>query len=142
LFSPFSFSAPLDEESLEDLVVVVADLLQELPAPDTRVLQSVAKLDRETVDVRYALSTLIDSLQVGKQTATSASRLLRATQTMVVELRRERQAAEEARFWIEQDDWDHRIAERWCATSCKDIVGGFETVCDGLRKSIEESAAA
>lgn len=142
LFSPFSFAAQLDQTDIEDMLAMLSQLAEEIPSPDSRASQGLTKFDRDTTDLIRTLTGLIDSLQMGKQMATSAARCLRTTQTMVVELRREKEKADESRFWLEKQDWDQRFRDRWCASECKDVVSGFDKVCDGLRRTIEESAGA
>lgn len=142
VFSPFALTAPLDAVDIDEILPTLFEILKDLPLPDARALQGLAKLDRETGDLLRTLAGLQDSLQMGKHTTTSAARHLRTTQAMVTELRRERERAEEAQFWIEKEGWERRLEERWCASECRDVVGGFEQVCEGLRRGLEENVAA
>lgn len=142
LFSPFGFGAPLDHQMIDDQVLpAIAQLVQDLPSPDSRSLGALSRLDRETADLVQTLAALSDSLQMGRQTTTSAARHLRSTHTMVSEMRRENDLAEQAKWRIEKEGWDYRLAERYCANECKDVVGGFEQVFEGLRKGLEEKTA-
>lgn len=142
LFSPFAFTAPLDPLDIDEVLPVLAQALQDLPSPDARALQALAKFDRETADLVHTLAGLTDSLQMGRQTTSSAARHLRSTHAMVTELRRENELAEQAKWKIEKDAWDRRLGERWCARECSDVVGGFEQVCEGLRQGLVDKMAA
>ena len=55
---------------------------------------------------------------------------------MVVELRREMEAKEEAVRWVEKGGWESRLAGRECARVCGEVVDGFEDVCDGWRERL------
>ena len=140
IFSPFAFTSPLDAIDVDEVVTLVARILEDLPMPDVRALQGLNKLDKETADLLRVLSSVLDSLQMGKQAASSAARHLRVTQTMASELRCEREQADEARFLLEKEEWNQKLQNRWCAAECRDVVNGFEQVCNGLRKGLEESA--
>jgi len=142
IFSPFALSFSVETLNVDDVLAAFEQLIEQLPVPDVRPLQSLTKLEKETADLVQTLSVLTDSLQMGKQVGTSAARHLRVTQTMTAELRREREEADEAQFWIEKDGWNQKLQARWCATECKDVVDGFEQMCDGLRKGLEEAAAS
>jgi hypothetical protein len=143
LYSPLAiFYTPLDPVVLEETVPLVEALLKDLPLPDPAPLQGVQKLDRETANVIQTLSQLTDTLQMGKHTMNTASRHLRTTQTMVVELRRERERAEAARHELAKSDWNSKIKDRWCAGECRDIMGGFESLCNSLRQNLIEAGGA
>ena len=142
LFPPIGLATPLSLVVIEELIPQMDQVLQNLPPPDSRALQGVAKLDRETADLLHTLAGLTDSLQMGKQATASAARHLRNTLTMVTQLRKESDAAEQAKYKIEKEGWDRRLGERWCASECSDVIGGFEQACEGFRRGLEESAAA
>ncbi|KAI7088593.1 hypothetical protein KC356_g3158 [Hortaea werneckii] len=139
LLSPFLvFSSGIDPELVEETAPLIEALLKELPVPDTTALQGMQKLDRETANVIHTLSQLTDTIQMGKQITNSASRHLRTTQTMVTELRREQERAELARHELSKDDMTERLSQRRCASECKDVMSGFEEVCNSLRSSLEQ----
>ena len=142
LFPPIGLATPLDLVVIEDLIPQMTQVLQCLPLPDPSALQGLSKLDRETTDLLRTLASLTDSLQMGKQATSMASRHLRNTLAMVTQLRRESDLAEQARWKIEKEGWDGKLAERWCASQCSDVVGGFEKACEGLKRGLEESAVA
>ncbi|KAL1311719.1 hypothetical protein AAFC00_001817 [Neodothiora populina] len=139
LFAPFGLATPLDMATIGEVIPEMLQLLQNLPTPDPRTLQGLAKFDRETTDLLRTLASLTDSLQMGKQATSSAARHLRSTHTMVTQLRLESDLAEQAQWKLEKEGWDKKLDERWCARECSDVVGGFEQVCEGLRRGLEES---
>ena len=137
LYSPLAvFTAPLDPFILDGTIPLIDVLLHDLPLPDPAPLQGIQKLERETANVVHTLSSLTDTLQMGKHTTNTASRHLRTTQTMVADLRRERERAEAARTELGKSDWNDKIQKRGCASECKAILGGFESKCDELRSSL------
>lgn len=142
LYSPFAFSRPLDEEAVEEALPLIDSLLQDLPLPDTTPLQGIQRLDRETSSVIQTLSHLTDTIQMGKQITNSAARHLRTTQTMVADLRRERERADLARHELAKANVAERLKARRCAATCKDVMAGFEDFCDALRSSLEHDGGA
>ena len=68
-----------------------------------------------------------------RQTITSATRRLRMATDIVVDIRRESQAQDEAVEWIEKGAWDSRLNARECRKVCGDVIGGFEEVCQSWR---------
>lgn len=142
LYSPFIFSAPLDLESVEESLPLIEALLASLPRPDTSPLLGLQKLGRETEATVQALAGLTDTLQMGKQTTNAASRHLRTTQTMVADLRRERERSEAAREELSKSPWEDRIKEGWCKSECNDVVSGFNDMCNALRESLAQSDEA
>ena len=88
------------------------------------------------MDLQSTLTYLSDTIYMARQTIISGSRKLKIASEIVVEIRREAEAREEAIRWIEKGGWDHRLAGRECARVCGDIVGGFEEVCDGWRERL------
>ena len=142
LYSPFIFSAPLDLDSVEASLPLIEALLASLPRPDTAPLIGLQKLGRETEATVQALAGLTDTLQMGKQTTNAASRHLRTTQTMVADLRRERERSEAAREELLKSPWESKIKDRWCKSECQDVVSGFDDVCKSLRESLAQSVEA
>lgn len=123
----------LDPSQIEEVLPLLDMLKDSLPHPDMMTVQKLQKLDRETLDVIQTLSTLTDTLQMGKQITNSAARHLRTTQTMVEELRRERERGESAKEDLTGSGWDAKLEKRWCGAQCGDILSGFEKRCDVLR---------
>lgn len=89
-----------------------------------------------TRDLLSTLSSLSDSLHMTRQTTSLASRRLRAAKELVYELRREADTREEGVKWVEEGQWNDRLAGRECARMCGDVVGGFEEVCNGWRERL------
>ena len=81
-----------------------------------------------------------------RQTSTQASRRLKTAFDIVAELRQDAEARDEGVRWIENGGWDGRLANRECAGLCREVVGGFEEVCNGWRErltsGVSEVAAA
>jgi hypothetical protein len=143
LFSPFGIGAPLDCQIIDEQVLpTIAQVIKDLPAPDPRSLHALSRLNHETTDLIQTLAALSDSLQMGRQTTTSAARHLKNTQTIVSEMRRESDLADQAQWRIEKENWNDRLAERYCANECRDVIGGFEQVFEHLRKGLEDNIAA
>jgi len=142
LYSPFIFSTPLDLDSVEESLPLIEALLASLPRPDTAPLLGLQKLGRETEQTIHALAGLTDTLQMGKQTTNAASRHLRTTQTMVADLRRERERCEAAREELSRSPWEGKIKDKWCKSECQDVVSGFDDVCNALRESLAQSIDA
>ncbi|KAL9130954.1 MAG: hypothetical protein Q9217_001000 [Psora testacea] len=134
LISPLSISPDL--EVIEELVPLLATLIVSLPTPTTHCFSSLHSLRSSTTDLQSTLIYLSDTIYMTRQTLTFATRKLRSALDMVVEMRREAEAREEAVRWIEKGDWDQRLAGRECARVCGDVVGGFEEVCNGWRKRL------
>ncbi|EME49584.1 hypothetical protein DOTSEDRAFT_68383 [Dothistroma septosporum NZE10] len=142
LYPMFAFTAPLDPVIIEETLPLVEALSSEIPQPDVGTLQKLQKLDRETADVVHSLAQLTDTLQMGKQSTAAAARHLRSTQTMIEELRLERERADLARHELAKSDWEDRLRTRWCGTECKDIISGFEDRCNALRGDLEQAIQA
>jgi len=51
----------------------------------------------------------------------------------VAEMKKEEEAREEGERWLTQGNWSERLRTRECAGVCRDVVGGFEQVCDDWR---------
>ncbi|KXT02760.1 hypothetical protein AC578_5464 [Pseudocercospora eumusae] len=135
------FSSTLDPVLLEETIPLVEDLVKIIPQPNMLPVQKLQKLDRETAEVIHTLTQLTDTLQMGKQITNTATRHLRITQEMVVDLRREREKTELARHELQKTDWDEKLESRWCSGQCRDIISGFEDRCNALRGELEADSA-
>ncbi|KAK4984491.1 hypothetical protein LTR50_006566 [Elasticomyces elasticus] len=140
LFGPFA--PPLDPSGTAELVPLVSDLTTALPHPSAKPLHAMARLNTSTTDLIATLASLRDSLQISKQSSTIASRRLRTTLSIVVELRQEREKSDQAECSLEKGGWGRRLEERWCARECRDVVEGFENVCEGMRMRLVQAAEA
>jgi hypothetical protein len=143
LYSPFfAYQVTLDSAAIDEMSPFLDALVHDLPRPDTAPLQGLQRLERETANVILTLSQLTDTLQMGKQITNTAARHLRTTQTMVLDLRHERERADLARHELVRDNSHEKLRSRHCAFECKEILSGFEQTCDALRMKLEQEVAA
>jgi len=94
------------------------------------------------MDLITTLNQLSDTIHMSRQTMTLASRRLRSARDLVTDMQKETIAWDEGVRWIEKGDWQARLTGRECAGICKDVVGGFEEVCQGWRDRLLASASA
>lgn len=73
---------------------------------------------------------------MGRQTSNLAQRRLKLVREAMGEWKRENELREEGIRWIERGNWDARLKERRVAVVCKDVVGGFEEICNGWRERL------
>jgi hypothetical protein len=71
-----------------------------------------------------------------RQTASVASRRLKAARETFEELKRDAQVWEDGVKWVADGQWNERLAGRECARECQDIIRGFEEVCSGWREKL------
>jgi len=131
LMSPLS--APPNPEDIEELLTLLERLIHDLPTPTSQPLSSLHSLHASTAELTSILTYLSDTLHMTRQTTSLASRRLRSATEMVIEMRREAEAREEAIRWVEKGNWENRLAGRECARMCGDVVRGFEEVCSSWR---------
>jgi hypothetical protein len=117
-------------------------VIEIMPQPTTSALASLSNLSTLTSDLIVTLNYLSDSLHMSRQTTTKATRQLRSARELVVEMRRDNEMAEESVRWIEKGDWQERLGRRECGGVCRDVVGGFEEVCNGWRERLLASVEA
>jgi len=134
LISPLSL--PPSPGTIDELLPLISSLMTLLPTPPVTTVPALRSLSNQTSDVVSNLSTLSDTLYMVRQTSTSASRRLRATKDIVETLRKELDEAEEGRQWLDHGKWDERLKQREAATVCRDVVGGFEKVCESWRNRL------
>ncbi|KZF25120.1 hypothetical protein L228DRAFT_243912 [Xylona heveae TC161] len=138
LFSPLS--VPPDGDAIDELLPILSDTATLVPQPSAAALSSLSQLSYLTTDLVRMLDHLSDSLHMSRQTTTAAARRLRSARELTAEMRRETDAREESERWIERGSWQTRLAERQCATVCREVVGGFEEVCQGWRDRLVAAA--
>ena len=131
---------PPSAEVIEELLPLLATLLATLPAPMAQCLASLQNLSASTSDLQSSLTYLSDTIYMTRQTMTWASRRLRTATDMVLEMRRDAEAREEAVRWIEKGGWDRKLGDRESGRLCGDVIGGFEQVCDTWRKRLVAGA--
>lgn len=79
---------------------------------------------------------------MNRQTMSSASRKLRTVTDLVIEMRQEAEARDEAIRWIEKGDWEKKLLGRESKNVCRDVVGGFEELCQDWRQRLVAGGAA
>ncbi|KAK6834003.1 hypothetical protein PG987_008697 [Apiospora arundinis] len=124
---------PPDAETIDELLPVLASLSDDMPRPTTSAYNSLTALHSVTSDLVQTLNYLSDTLQMSRQTTTTATRRLRTAKEMVAEMKREEELKEEGEAWLSRGNWGERLQNRECASVCRDVVGGFEEVCNSWR---------
>ncbi|KAI8627755.1 hypothetical protein F5Y19DRAFT_164639 [Xylariaceae sp. FL1651] len=125
--------APPDLETINALLPILTSVSDDMPRPATSAFDSLAALHSVTSDLVQTLNYLSDTLHMSRQTTTTATRRLRTAKEMVSEMRREEELKEEGERWLTRGNWGERLQNRECAGVCRDVVGGFEEVCNGWR---------
>ncbi|KAI0200995.1 hypothetical protein F4808DRAFT_460201 [Astrocystis sublimbata] len=125
--------APPDPETIDALLPILTAVSSDMPRPATSAFDSLAALHSVTSDLVQTLNYLSDTLHMSRQTTTTATRRLRTAKEMVSEIRREEELKEEGERWLARGNWGERLQNRECAGVCRDVVGGFEEVCDTWR---------
>lgn len=124
---------PPDPETIDDLLPILASVSDDMPRPATSAFNSLAALHSVTSDLVQTLNYLSDTLHMSRQTTTTATRRLRTAKEMVADMKREEELKEEGEMWLSRGNWGERLQKRECAGVCRDVVGGFEEVCNGWR---------
>lgn len=132
---------PQDQDT-EDILTMLTSLSNSQPRPDTQILQTLSTLNRQTTHLSQTFCDVLDSLQMSRQTSSLAARHLRSTRAMTSDIRRELERSDRAQHWLDNGDWDKKLGSRWCAMQCKDVVSGFERVCNDLRRGLEQGMMA
>ncbi|ELR05981.1 hypothetical protein GMDG_01942 [Pseudogymnoascus destructans 20631-21] len=140
LISPMN--APLDEESIEELLPLLVGLGEAMPRPDVGSLVALTGLHGVTGELIEKLGGVGDSLHMSRQTTSVAARRLREAKEMVEDLRKEEERREEGERWLRRGGWGDRLGKRECARVCGEVVGGFEEVCEGWRRRLGEGVGA
>ncbi|KAI1822838.1 hypothetical protein F4861DRAFT_359546 [Xylaria intraflava] len=122
--------APPDPETIDALTPILTAVSNDMPRPATLAFDSLAALHSVTSDLVQTLNYLSDTLHMSRQTTTTATRRLRTAKEMVSEMRREEELKEEGERWLTRGNWGERLQKRECAGVCRDVVGGFEEVCN------------
>ncbi|KAI0407515.1 hypothetical protein F4802DRAFT_554164 [Xylaria palmicola] len=125
--------APPPPETIDALLPILTAVSSDMPRPTTSAFDSLAALHSVTSDLVQTLNYLSDTLHMSRQTTTTATRRLRTAREMVSEMRREEELKEEGERWLARGNWGERLQNRECAGVCRDVVGGFEEVCNGWR---------
>ncbi|KAI0124337.1 hypothetical protein BJ170DRAFT_80328 [Xylariales sp. AK1849] len=124
---------PPDSDTIDDLMPLLVSLSDDMPRPTTAAYTSLTNLHSVTSDLVQTLNYLSDTLHMSRQTTTTATRRLKSAKEMVAEMKREEELKEEGERWLTRGNWGERLKKRECAGVCRDVVGGFEEVCNGWR---------
>ncbi|KAI2781797.1 hypothetical protein F4815DRAFT_75510 [Daldinia loculata] len=124
---------PPDPDTIDSLLPLLTSVSDEMPRPATSALNSLSALHSVTSDLVQTLNYLSDTLHMSRQTTTTATRRLRMAKEMVAEIKREEELKEEGERWLTKGNWGERLQKRECAGVCREVVGGFEEVCNGWR---------
>ncbi|KAI2608486.1 uncharacterized protein GGS25DRAFT_490495 [Hypoxylon fragiforme] len=124
---------PPDSDTIDSLIPLLASVSDEMPRPATSAFNSLAALHSVTSDLVQTLNYLSDTLHMSRQTTNTATRRLRTAKEMVAEMKREEELKEEGERWLTKGNWGERLQKRECAGVCREVVGGFEEVCNGWR---------
>ncbi|KAI0003632.1 hypothetical protein F4779DRAFT_601266 [Xylariaceae sp. FL0662B] len=124
---------PPDPETIDSLLPMLTSVSDDMPRPATSAFNSLSALHSVTSDLVQTLNYLSDTLHMSRQTTTTATRRLRTAKEMVAEMRREEELKEEGERWLTRGKWSERLEKRECAGVCREVVGGFEEVCNGWR---------
>lgn len=131
---------PPDESQIDDIIPLIDSSIAMIPQPTLSALSAIANLSNTSREVISTLNYLSDSLHMSRQITTTATRRLKGSRELVAEMRRENTARDDGMRWIETGKWEARLARRECASVCKDVVGGFEDVCNDWRAKLVKQA--
>ena len=134
LISPLAI--PPSPEMIDLLNPMLTTLIHALPQPPSTPLPSIHALTTSTSELLSTLSTLSDTLHMMRQTTTLATRRLRTAKESLGTMKKEMDEAEIGLRYIEIGDWDKSLRERKAQRVCKEVVDGFEKVCDGWRDKL------
>ena len=142
-FPLLSAMAPIpDAEAMDDLIPLLLSLSDEMPRPSTAAFDSLAALHSITADLVQTLNYLSDTLHMSRQTTSMATRRLKSAKDLVAEMRKDEELREEGERWLTRENWSERLQKRECAGVCRDVIGGFEEVCNGWRERLLAQAEA
>lgn len=126
----------MDEGQYQGLLSEVASVLSDVPRSTALALSSLAQLNKASRDVIDTIKCLSDNLHMSRQTTEAVARRLKMVKELVTELYEGLSVFEESRRWVEEGDWEARLARRESATICDDIISGFSEVCDTWRAKL------
>jgi len=131
---------PPDPETIDTLLPMLVSLSELMPRPSTGAFNSLTSLHSVTSDLVQTLNYLSDTLHMSRQTTTTATRRLKSAKDLVAELRRDEELREEGERWLDRGNWSERLRNRECAHVCREVVGGFEEVCNTWRQRLVAQA--
>jgi len=112
-----------------------------LPRPTLYITASTIHARRTTDNLLELLSTLSDSIHMVREIESTATRRLQSTRELATSLRKEFDEVEKADKLLRDGEWESRLAGRKGGKMCREMVKGFESVCDGMRAKLVEAAA-
>ena len=124
---------PPDKDFINGLLILLITLGDLMPRPATAAFNSLTQLYTSTAELVQTINYLSDTLYIIQQTTTTATRRLKSARELVLEMRREEEERKEGERWLTKRNWSERLEARECAGVCRDIVGGFEEVCNQWR---------
>ncbi|KAI4594891.1 hypothetical protein KJ359_007413 [Pestalotiopsis sp. 9143b] len=133
---------PPDADTIDELLPLLVSLSDDMPRPATAAYNSLAALQTLTSDLVQTLNYLSDTLHMSRQTTTTATRRLKSAKDMVAEMKREEELREEGERWLTKGNWGERLEKRECADVCRDVVSGFEEMCNDWRAKLVAQAEA
>jgi hypothetical protein len=137
-----AWTPPPDPETAEGLSELVSTLLLSIPRPATEVAKSLQKLRDTGFDLAKDLPPLVDTCTVTLHSTNEAKRCLHSATEKVALLRKELEEAEETQRWLERERWDERLRNREAGKTCREVVEGFEKVCEQWRERIARGGTA
>lgn len=133
---------PPDAETIENLVPLLVSLSETMPRPLTSAFNSLTALHSITSELIMTLNYLSDNLHMLRQTTTTATRRLKSAKELVAEMRRDEELKQQGERWLDQENWGERLSKRECAGVCREVIGGFEEVCNDWRERLLAQAEA
>lgn len=125
-----------------DLEILIEQLSTvALPRPTLYITASTIHARRTTDNLLELLSTLSDSIHMIRETESTATRRLQSTRELATSLRKEFDEVEKTDKLLRDGEWESRLAGRKGGKMCREMVKGFESVCDGMRAKLVEAAA-
>lgn len=111
------------------------------PRPTLYITASTIHARRATDNLLDLLSSLRDAMHMMHETESTAARRLQSTRELARALRKELDEAEKVDRWLRDGDLDRRLAGREGGKICREMVRGFDSVCNGMRAQLVEAAA-
>jgi len=128
--------------SAADLDILIEQLSTvTLPRPTLYITASTIHARRTTDNLLELFSTLSDSIHVMRETESTAIRRLQSTRELTTALKKELDEAEKTDKFLRDGEWECRLAGREGGKMCRELVTGFENVCDSMRAKLVEAAA-
>ena len=135
------FAAPIDSAAIDALQPLIMELISSIPAPSTTQLPAIHALNSSSADILSSLAALSDNLYITQQNASIATQRLRSTRDIVHTIRQEFRETDEGLRFLQAGSWDDKLRRRVAASVCREVVHGFEQVCESWRRRLGEQYA-